>query len=347
MTAPAPELLHGLTRLELQARLESLGQPAYRAAQVWGWLYAQRATEWETMTNLPRPLLDLLQGAFTLASAREAEAREAPDGTVKLLARLADGDAVETVVIPAGARRTVCVSTQLGCARRCAFCASGQAGLRRNLQAGEIVGQVVLAARRIGDRPSNVVFMGIGEPLDNYDATLKAARILNDAEGMNIGARRITISTCGVVPGIERLAGEGLQVELSVSLHAPDDASRSRLMPVNRQWPLAVLMAACRDYTQRTGRIVTFEYTLVAGVNDSRAQAAALARLVKGAGGRVNLIPLSPVAEYAGAAPAPEAARAFSAALTAAGVHNTLRSSRGAAVGGACGQLRFAARGPA
>lgn len=344
-SAPAA-LVYGLERSEIDAWCRAAGQPAFRARQVWHWLYERRITAWDEASNLPRALIDALRGHFRLDAAVAGEAAQAaPDGTRKLLVRLTDGDAVEAVLIPAADRRTVCVSTQVGCRHHCAFCASGQAGLLRNLAAAEIVGQVLLAWREYGDRPTHVVFMGIGEPLDNYDATLKAVRILNDHDGINIGARRLTLSTCGLVPGIERLAGEGLQVELSVSLHAPDDDLRSRLMPVNRKYPLDVLLPACRAYAEHTGRIVTFEYTLVRDLNDTPDHARRLASRLAGLPARVNLIPLSPVREFVGETSTPEAARAFMAVLDRAGLNVTLRSSRGGGVRGACGQLRFSPAG--
>lgn len=338
-----PEIIYNLTRVELAAWCATAGVPVYRAHQLWTWLYDRRADRWSAMTNLPASLRDRLGAAFTLDAALPEDAPQAGDATRKLLLRLPDGDRIEAVMIPAPERRTVCVSSQVGCKFHCAFCASGQAGFRRQLETGEIVAQVLAAARLWGARPTHVVFMGIGEPFDNDDAVLKAARIINDPDGLNIGARRITLSTCGVIPGIVRLAGEGLQVELSVSLHAPDDERRGRIMPVNARYPLAELMRACRDYAARTRRLITFEYTLVRGFNDAPEQARALATLLRGWPARANLIPLSPVAEFEGLPTTPEAARQFAAILERAGVNVTLRLSKGAALQAACGQLRFGA----
>lgn len=341
---PAPLLIHGLTRDELARVCREAGAQPYRARQVWDWLYRKRVSEWDAMTNLPPALRAALSGRCLLRPAEALRVEGRPGHTRKILAGLADGEQVEEVLIPAARRRTVCVSSQVGCRFRCAFCASGQAGFRRNLEAGEMVGQALLAARLLEAAPTHVVFMGVGEPLDNYDAVLRAVRILNDADGLAVGARRITISTCGLVPGIARLAGEGLQVELSVSLHAPTDALRAELMPVNRRYPLAVLLEACRDYTARTGRIVTFEYTLIRGCNDAREHARALAALLKGLACRVNLIPLSPVAEFGYAASDAAAARLFTETLSRAGINATLRISRGASLDAACGQLRARSR---
>ena len=250
------------------------------------------------------------------------------------------------MLIPSGVRRTVCVSSQVGCRFACAFCASGKGGFVRDLDAGEIVGEVLLAYREYGERPNNIVFMGMGEPFDNYDAVLRAIRILNDQDGLAIGARHITVSTSGVIPGIERLAGEGLQIELSVSLHAPDNALRDTLMPVNRNYPLEAVLEACGRYAAATKRLVTFEYTLIEGVNDSPRQAEALAKLLRPLSARVNLIPLSPVEGFPGRAPAPETATLFIDALSRAGINATLRVSKGGKIEAACGQLRMRHRRP-
>ena len=335
----------GLTPDDWRRVCAELGAPAFRAAQIWHGLHARLAPDWDAIAVLPAALRRQLAGRYDAAALALSEAREAPDGVCKSLLLCRDGEAVESVLIPADGRWTLCISSQAGCAFGCVFCASGAAGLSRNLEAGEIAGQVVLAARwlreRGVERPHNVVVMGMGEPLANYDAVLQALRILNAPEGLTIGARHITISTCGVVPGIRRLAEEGVQFELSVSLHAPSDALRDRLMPVNKRWPLAELLAACRDYTARTGRIVTFEYTLVAGVNDRPEHAAELAERLRGDKCRVNLIPLSPVAEFDGRPPEPAVCEAFQCALEASRVNVTLRRSRGGGVDAACGQLRL------
>ena len=341
---PGPRAIHGLLFDELAAALRELGMPAFRAQQIWRWLYVQRITAWAQMKNLPAELRVRLAEQFVLQAAVTREVAGAPGATQKLLVGLGDGECVEAVLIPAAARRTVCVSSQVGCKFACAFCASGQAGFRRNLSAGEIVGQVLLAGAVCGDRPTHVVFMGVGEPLDNYDEVLRAVRIINHPDGLSLGARRITLSTCGVLSGIQRLAGEGLQVELSVSLHAPDDALRTRLMPVNRRYPLKEILAACRAYAARTKRIVTFEYTLISQVNDAPGQAEALARLLAPLACRVNLIPLSPVEGFAGAPPPPETAKLFIRTLERAGINATLRASQGLQLHAACGQLRIARR---
>ncbi len=323
-------------------RLAEWGEKPFRAAQLVQWLYAPTAS-FAAMSNLPASLRDRLSAEFLDldGTAKVEDEGMADVGTRKLLLRLHDGQCVETVVIPSRERRTVCVSSQVGCAFHCAFCASGAMGFTRNLSRGEIVAQALRAEIAIGRRPDNVVFMGIGEPFANYDEVVAAVRTLNAPNGLGIGARRITISTCGVVPGIQRLAGEGLQAELSVSLHAPTDAQRSELMPVNRRWPLEQLIATCAEYTRQTDRIVTFEYTLVRDFNDSPADARALVRLLRGLKCRVNLIPLNPTEHFPGQTPPLSTLRGFQAFLQDAHVNTTLRVSRGGGMDAACGQLRL------
>lgn len=337
-------LILNLSRDEIIEICSCQGLPAFRADQLWRWLYVQRVRAWDAMTNIPKAVCEALAEAYRLDPGRCVSVQGNAGDTRKLLVELSDGEHVESVIIPAeGAakqRTTVCISSQVGCRFSCAFCASGQAGFSRHLEPGEMVGQVLLAADVLQALPTHVVFMGIGEPFDNTEAVLKAARILNDPEGLCIGARRITISTSGVIPGIERLAEEGLQVELSVSLHAPISELRTALMPVNRTYPLEALMAACRAYTQRTGRMITFEYTLIRGVNDHPHHATALAVLLRGFPSRVNLIPLSPVKEYDGAPASSATARMFMDILSEAGLNATLRASRGGPLQAACGQLR-------
>lgn len=334
------EMIHGLTLREITEACVSLGQPRYRASQLWNWLYVRRGASWAEMTNLPASFRKQLEQHFDLTPVSLLAVEGEPHATRKLLLGLRDGERVEAVLIPATDRRTLCVSSQVGCRFACVFCASGQGGFCRNLEAGEIVGQVLLACREFGDRPSNIVYMGMGEPFDNYEAVMRSIRILNDGDGLAIGARHITISTSGIVGGIERLMEEGLQVELSVSLHAPDDALRDRLMPVNRRYPIAQLMEVCGRYAAATKRIITFEYTLIRGTNDSREQITALARLVRGVPSRVNLIPLSPVDGFDGEAPSEDAIRKVVEMLERAGINVTVRFSKGKPINAACGQLR-------
>ena len=332
--------LQGLFPDELRDVCTGAGFPAFRAKQLWQWLQCRHALSWDAMSNLPRAFRDALDADWTPSPIRPLREAGDPGGTRKWLLGLDDGESLETVLIPARDRKTVCVSTQVGCKMACAFCASGKGGWIRNLSAGEIVAQVHHVAALSGGRPNNIVFMGMGEPFDNYDAVLRAVRLLNHLDGLAIGARKITLSTSGLVPGIRRLATEGLQVELSVSLHAPDPERRRRLMPVEGRWPMDELLAACRDYTAATKRIVTFEYTLVRGFNDSPDDAAQLAARLRGFPCRVNAIPLSPVAEFDGEAPSREACHAFLDALLRHGIEGTLRESKGKGVSAACGQLR-------
>lgn len=335
-------LIHSLSRAEIEQLCAELGQPPYRARQLWQWLYRRYAARWPEMKNLPAGFRAELAERLALAPlvVRQRQSERGPGSTAKFLAQLGDRESIELVFIPARGKTTLCVSSQVGCKYKCAFCASGLAGFKRNLAAGEMVGEVLLAARELGGAPAHVVFMGMGEPLDNYDNVLKAIRIINDPEGLSIGARKITISTCGIIPGIARLANEGLQVELSVSLHAPEEALRSKIMPVNKIYPLPDLLAACRQYAEKTGRIVTFEYTLIRGLNDSPAQALALARLLEKIHGRVNLLLLSPVPEFAGAAPSLATAEMFIDILGRTHINATLRASKGGRINAACGQLR-------
>lgn len=334
------QFIHGLLFEELQMWLESIGEQKFRAKQIWQWLYVQQVQSWEQMKNISLPLREKLAQAFELNPLELVETQGREDETRKLLCRLSDGELIEEVLIPAPKRRTVCVSSQVGCKFACAFCASGQSGWRRDLHAGEIVAEVLAAGRVYGERVSHIVFMGIGEPFDNYENVIKAARIMNQQDGLGISARRITISTSGVIPGIERLADEPEQFELSVSLHASNSELRSRLMPVNKRYPMADLIEACKAYTRKTNRIITFEYTLVRDLNDTAAHAQELARLLKSFSCRVNLIPLSPVEEFDGLPPREVAVKNFAEIVSNHGINTTLRISKGSGIDGACGQLR-------
>jgi len=332
--------LQGLLPEALQDLCREAGQPAFRAKQLWQWLQVQGVTSWEQMGNLPQALKEVLRKSTTPEPLQVVKESGDAGGTRKWLCSLEDGETLETVLIPARDRNTVCVSSQVGCKMGCIFCASGMGGYIRGLSAGEIVAQVHLVAGAIGKRPDNVVFMGMGEPFDNYDEVLCAVRILNHPDGVNIGARRLTLSTCGVIPGIQRLAEEGIQVELSVSLHASNSESRARLMPIENRYPMDALLAACQAYTQATKRHITFEYTLIRGVNDSIQNAKELAAHLRRFPCRVNLIPLSPVDEFAGETPSRSDMEQFLRILEHRGVEGTLRDSKGKSVNAACGQLR-------
>ena len=324
---------------ELRAVLAEDNEPAYRAEQVFAWLYRRGASSFAEFTDLPRPLRDRLAARFSLRPLEAAEVRRSADGTTKTLFRLSDGWNIETVFIPSGARRTICLSTQAGCKFSCAFCASGRGGFHRHLRPGEILGQVLHFRSGPDAGWTNLVFMGMGEPLDNLDNVERVLRVLNDPRGCGFAARRMTVSTCGLVPGIERFARIDLQINLSISLHAADDETRNRLMPVNRRYPLAELISACEDYLAAGGRKITFEYVLLKGVNDRPADAERLARLARRLGAKVNLIAFSPVAGLPFERPDPEAVAAFAGRLRNKGIAVTVRSSKGSDIQAACGQL--------
>ena len=338
---------------EWKGLLSERGLRPFRADQILQCLYRDYIRDWNQATTLPKDFRETLKQEFPLVPPSLLDRSDAADGTVKLLLGLEDGESVETVVIPAKGRLTQCVSSQVGCAMGCVFCASGSAGLVRSLRAEEIVGEVLSAQwlfatsenKRQGSGLclTNLVVMGMGEPFANYDETLRALKVLNAGRGPNLGARHITLSTCGIVPGFEKLAAEGLQFELSVSLHAPNDELRSQIMPVNRRWPVGELLAACADYTKKTGRVITFEYTLVKGLNDSRACAEELARKLKRLPGcKVNLIPLSPVSHRPDLkTPDEDVQLAFLDVLMKARIQTMLRRSRGKDADAACGQLRL------
>ena len=344
----ARETLFGKTTAEIRDAVLALGLPAYRGTQVADWLYRRpqlgqgggACADFSSMTNLPQDARARLAETFDplplVAGTTHTDTR---DGTTKILARLAQGDyPIECVLLPDDKRVSVCLSTQVGCPMACAFCATGTQGLTRNLSAGEIVAQFLLLQSRTERRISHVVLMGMGEPLLNYDATLRAIHILNGECGLAM--RHITLSTVGIVPAIDRLAQENLQITLAVSLHAPTDELRSRLVPVNRTYPLARLMPACRAYAQATHRRLTFEYVLLREVNDRPEDARALAALLKGLPCAVNLIPYNPTpVSEPFARPEPSRIAAFRAGLEASGLTVTQRKERGQQIAAACGQL--------
>jgi 23S rRNA (adenine2503-C2)-methyltransferase len=367
---------------EWRRELDRLGEPAYRAAQIFRWVHMRGVFEPDRMSDLPLGLRGRL-AALGLGRVLEIErALGSSDGTRKLLCALERGGRIECVLIPmtretaadadaaapdedadddepqpapaghgdARSRLTLCLSTQVGCAMGCTFCASGQAGLQRGLDASEIVSQVACARGHVapGQDLRNLVFMGMGEPLHHYDETARALRLLTHPLGAAISPRRITVSTVGLVPGIRRLGQDfGGKIGLAISLHAPDDATRSRIVPMNRRWPLAELLAALREYPLPRRRRITIEYTLIEDVNDSLAHARALARLLRTLRVKVNLIPMNPISASALRAPAPERVAAFREALAAAGLSAFVRTRRGDDVEAACGQLALIGRGRA
>ncbi len=334
--------LYELTLEQLTLLLEAWGQPGFRARQVWEWLYDKRASTFAAMTNLPAALRARLEAETTLGVLEIAAEQRSKDGTIKRLYRLADGQLIESVLmLYDDERRTACISSQAGCAMGCVFCATGQMGFARHLTAAEIFEQALRFAQVLtaeGERLSNVVLMGMGEPFHNYDATLAAVhRLMYD---LGIGARHITISTVGLVPQIRQFADEGLQVKLAISLHAATDAERSALLPVNRRWKLDELLEACRYYVDKTGRRVTFEWTLIHGTTDTPEQAHALGARLKGLLCHVNVIPLNPTAGYAGTPSALAAMNAFIDILATYGISATARVRRGIDIDAGCGQLK-------
>jgi 23S rRNA (adenine2503-C2)-methyltransferase len=347
--------LFGVTRDELRARLAARSAPSFRADQILDWIYRKDVDSFDAMTNLPADLRRTLADEFTLYESTLSAESVATDGTHKLLLAWPDANTSECVLVPDAPRLTACISTQVGCPVGCVFCASGLEGVRRNLSAAQIVEQAmrvrrvaclhegkpaVSAAPRAGTRLTNVVFMGLGEPLANYDATLGAIRIINAEWGLNIGARKITVSTVGLPKQMRRLADEGLQINLALSVHAPTDELRGALIPWAKSIPLSDLINACRYYFERTRREVTLEYVLLGGINDRPAHAHQLARLSRQMRSNVNLIRYNPVAGLPYGRPAAEDSLRFQRILRAAGVNTHLRKSRGLDIDAACGQLR-------
>lgn len=338
------DLFYDLDFSSLQTLLQNWGEPAYRARQLWEWLYVHLATDFEQMTNLPRSLRERLAAAMIVGVPQVTDSIQSADGeTRKDLLCLKDGETIEAVLMRYERRRTVCISTQVGCAVGCVFCATGQMGFRRHLTDGEIVAQVLHFARILRDereRLTNVVLMGMGEPLLNYDISLAAIRRLIHPQGFNLGQRHITLSTVGVVPGIERLANEDLQITLAVSLHAATDQLRDQLVPINRRYGLDALFAACHRYIERTRRRISFEWALIEGVNDTPAQAQALVARLVGILAHVNLISLNPTLSYAGRPSSQSALAGFTAVLERHHIPYTVRVRRGIDIQAGCGQLR-------
>lgn len=348
-----PPALNGLTKDDLTALLDGWGQPSYRAGQIMDWLYRKRVAETAGMSDLPADLRAKLAG-HPIAIPQLVRVQGARDTTRKFLFRLADGRLIETVLIPASPalygeksdRRTLCVSTQVGCAMDCKFCASGLAGLTRNLEADEIVGQILAVEQLAGESVNNLVFMGMGEPLANLARLQKALTILNAPWGLNIGARHITISTSGLAPAIKKFAGFPLQIRLAVSLHGATDAVRDQIMPVNRKWNIAALMESLRYWRERKKQKLTFEYILIRGVNDDPAQARLLAGHAAALDAKVNIIPYNTVEGLEWQRPPLRHCESFRAIVANAGVPVTLRIEKGHDIDAACGQLRLREESP-
>jgi len=339
-------LVHGVglfdqTPESLRALLAQGNQPPYRADQVLEWVYQHGATDYDTMSNLPKPLREMLRTALPIFQSQIVGEQQSSDGTTKRLLRWQDGATSECVLIPDGDRRTACISTQVGCPVQCAFCASGVGGLERQLTAGEIVEQAMRVRQVCGDtRLTNIVFMGLGEPLSNYEATTHALRTINAPWGMGIGARRITVSTVGLPSKMRRLADEGLQITLALSLHAPDDELRRELIPWAERVTIGELVDAANYFFDRTGREVTLEYILLGGVNDSPDHAVSLAIVAKRMRSNVNLIAYNPVDGLPFDRPREKSVMHFFSTLRERGVNAHVRHSRGLDIDAACGQLR-------
>ena len=328
------------TEPQLAELVKEMGQPAFRAKQLFKWLHEKQARSFSAMTDQPKAFLAALEERFFIETLETERRQQSKDGTVKYLFRLPDGNCIETVLMRYSYGNTVCVSTQVGCRMGCRFCASTQAGRVRDLEAGEICSEIYTAQKDIGERISHIVLMGIGEPLDNFDEVMKFLENITSPEGVNIGMRNISLSTCGLVPKIDQLAEKKLQLTLSVSLHAPNNEIRSGMMPVNDAYPVEVLMQAVRRYQETTGRRVSFEYSMVRGVNDSDACARQLANLIRGMGAHVNLIPINPVDGSPYSATDAANVHRFQQKLESLGVNATVRRRLGSEISAACGQLR-------
>lgn len=338
--------LFGLSREALGAVAASLGEPAYRGAQLYRWLYRRRARSTGDMTDLPKSVRAKIDDAYTLGWPAVGERSQSFDGTVKYLFRLVDGATIESVYIPESTRRTICISTQAGCPLKCAFCLTGIAGYQRNLKVDEILGQVatVMAEAPPRQQPWNVVVMGMGEPLLNYAATVASLRVLMDPEGFAVAPRKLTLSTVGILPALEKLMQEPVRPNLAISLHAPTAELRRQLMPIEAKYPLPDVIATAQRYEVPRGGVVTYEYVMLRGVNDRPQDARALVRLLKGRRGKVNLIPLNPAREIPFGAPTPAAVDAFCRILADAHVTVSVRRPRGQDILAACGQLHLQER---
>jgi 23S rRNA (adenine2503-C2)-methyltransferase len=328
-------------RAGLEAALAELGFPRFHAGQIFRWIYRRGVVAADAMTDLPRELRETLATKFRLTTPTLVQREKSVDGTEKFVLRLSDGRAIESVFIPDTPAMTFCISTQVGCAMACAFCLTGKMGLVRNLTAGEIVAQVRVLVDALGMRDTafNIVLMGMGEPLHNYDETMKALRIIADEQGFNVSPRRVTLSTVGLLPALERLAAEPVMPNLAISLHAPTDIQRGELVPVNRKYGVADVIAACKRFPLKKRSRITFEYVLLAGVNDSPLDARRLAKLLAGMKAKVNVIPLNAAAGIPFERPSDQAIDQFAKIVAEHGVTVSVRKSRGRDIRAACGQL--------
>ncbi|WP_020615362.1 23S rRNA (adenine(2503)-C(2))-methyltransferase RlmN [Paenibacillus daejeonensis] len=336
-------IIYDYTLEQLQDWMKEQGEPAFRGAQLFDWLYVKRVSSFEEMSNLPLPLRSKLEEEFAFVTLSEITRFESKDGTVKFLFGLHDDHAIETVIMRHNYGNSICVTTQVGCRIGCTFCASTLGGLKRNLTAGEIVAQVVKAQQMLdetNERVSSIVIMGSGEPFENYEATMTFLRLMIHEKGLNIGQRHITVSTSGIVPSMYKFAEENTQINLAISIHAPNDALRSKLMPVNRRFPFADVMEACRYYVAKTGRRLTFEYALIGGVNDQPEHAEELGDVLQGLLCHVNLIPVNHVPERKYVRTPREDIFEFQRILERKNINVTIRREQGHDIAAACGQLR-------
>ncbi|WP_042160142.1 23S rRNA (adenine(2503)-C(2))-methyltransferase RlmN [Paenibacillus gorillae] len=336
-------IIYDYTLEQLQDWMKENGEPAFRGGQLFDWLYVKRVKSFEDMSNLPKMLRDKLEDYFQFVTLTEITKFESKDGTVKFLFGLHDNHAIETVIMRHDYGNSICVTTQVGCRIGCTFCASTLGGLKRNLTAGEIVAQVVTAQQMLdatNERVSSIVIMGSGEPFENYDATMAFLRIMIHEKGLNIGQRHITVSTSGIVPSMYKFTEENTQINLAISIHAPNDKLRSKLMPVNRRFPFEDVMAACRNHIAKTGRRITFEYALIGGVNDRAEHAQELADVLQGMLCHVNLIPVNHVPERNYVRTPREDIFEFQRILERNKINATIRREQGHDIAAACGQLR-------
>lgn len=330
-----------MTLTELRLAIEQMGEPSYRAGQIFAWIYKKKIQSLSRMSNLSKNLISRMENRFELCPLKEIKVQSGKDGTLKYLYELKDGHSIESVLISSAKRQTLCLSSQVGCKIGCPFCVSGSRGYVRNLSTAEIVGQLLTASRSNGIDITHIVFMGIGEPLDNFDNVTKAIKLINDPQGINIGARHITISTCGIVPAIRRLKNLKSQVGLSISLHATTDELRNRLVPINHRYPINELLRACREYKQESGRMITLEYAVMNGINDSVEDAARLGHMAKSLKAKVNLIPCNPNFSDVYFGTGGHRLNLFLKTVEDTGARVTLRNTKGRDILAACGQLAF------
>lgn len=331
--------IRNFTLQELKEEIKQIQEPGYRAGQIFYWLYQRGISDFNKMSDIPKILRDSLEKMYYIGSLQLAEHLKSTDGTEKFLFKLDDGNFIETVLIYAKQRKTICLSSQVGCRFACPFCASGRRGFIRDLTPSEITGQILFLQQKFKHKVTNYLFMGMGEPLDNLKNVKRVLMIMNDSRGMDIGARRITVSTCGVIPGIEELSRLGFQVNLSVSLHTPNDKLRNVLIPINKRYPLAKLIKAYRGFSNKTGRTITLEYILIKGKNDSLQDADGLAQVAKLLRAKVNLIPYSQIPQQKFQSPEQESLKRFLQKLKKRAVNVRLRQSKGKDIQAACGQL--------